>query len=81
MWYLEHVSAQDICSFHELEYSPAQGTTTLVFGRNADNDNQRSNGSGKSTLVEAIAFGITGAPLRRVRSEEIINDGAEGPRI
>lgn len=81
MWYLEHVSARDICSFHELEYSPARGTTTLVFGRNADNDNQRSNGSGKSTLVEAIAFGITGAPLRRVRSEEIINDGAEACRV
>ena len=61
MWYLEHVSARNICSFRELEYSPARGTTTLVFGRNADNDNQRSNGSGKSTLVEAIAFGITGA--------------------
>ena len=81
MWYLEHVSARNICSFRELEYSPARGTTTLVFGRNADNDNQRSNGSGKSTLVEAIAFGITGAPLRRVRSEEIINDSADSCRV
>lgn len=81
MWRLEHVSAKDICSFHDLEYSPVPGTTTLVFGRNADNDNQRSNGSGKSTLVEAIAFGITGTPLRRVRSEEIINDGAETCRV
>lgn len=77
MWYLEQVSAFNICSFRELDYTLAQGVTTLIFGHNADNDNQKSNGSGKSTLIEAIAFGITGSPLRKVRSEEIINDGAE----
>lgn len=77
MWYLEQISALNICSFRELEYTLTQGVTTLIFGHNADNENQKSNGSGKSTLIEAIAFGITGSPLRKVRSEEIINDSAE----
>lgn len=77
MWYLEKVSASNICSFRELEYTLMQGVTTLIFGLNTDNENQKSNGSGKSTLIEAIAFGITGSPLRKVRSEEIINDNAE----
>lgn len=77
MWYLESVSARNICSFRQLDYPLQQGVTTLIFGHNADNENQKSNGSGKSTLIEAIAFGITGSPLRKVRSEEIINDSAE----
>lgn len=77
MWYLERVSARNICSFRQLDYTLQQGVTTLIFGHNADNENQKSNGSGKSTLIEAVAFGITGSPLRKVRSEEIINDGAE----
>lgn len=81
MWYLEKISALNICSFRELDYTPAQGVTTLIFGHNADNENQKSNGSGKSTLIEAIAFGITGSPLRKVRSEEIINDNAEDCRV
>jgi len=77
MWNLEHISATGICSFRELEYSPVQGVTTLVFGHNLDSDNQRSNGAGKSTLLEAIALGITGSPLRKVTATEIINDAAE----
>lgn len=77
MWKLEHITARNVCSFRELEYTPAQGVTTLIFGYNADNESQQSNGSGKSTLIEAIALGITGSPLRRVRTEEIINDTAE----
>lgn len=77
MWYLEHLAARNICSFRQLDYTLQQGVTTLIFGHNADNENQKSNGSGKSTLIEAIAFGITGSPLRKVRSEEIINDSAE----
>lgn len=81
MWYLAHISASDICSFRELEYTPAQGTTTLIFGHNADNESQRSNGSGKSTLIEAITLGLTGSPLRKVRAEEVINDAAEECRV
>lgn len=81
MWKLEHISATNVCSFRELEYSPEQGVTTLIFGHNLDNDNQQSNGSGKSTLLEAIAIGITGSPLRKVNSSEIINDEAEECRV
>ena len=81
MWKLTHIEAQNLCSFRRVEYTPVQGVTTLIFGHNADNESQQSNGSGKSTLIEAIAVGITGAPLRKVRTEEIINDAADECRV
>lgn len=77
MWKLMKIEARNLCTFRELEYTFSQGVTTLVFGDNRDNDSQRSNGSGKSALIEAIALILTGSPLRKVRSEEIINDGTE----
>lgn len=77
MWKLTRIEAQNLCSFRQVEYTPVQGVTTLIFGHNADNESQQSNGSGKSTLIEAIAVGIAGSPLRKVRTEEIINDAAD----
>lgn len=81
MWKLTHIAAENLCAFRTLDYTPVQGVTTLVFGDNRDNDTQRSNGSGKSALIEAIAVGITGGPLRKVRGEEIINDAAGECRV
>lgn len=81
MWKLEHIEAENLCAFRTLDYTLRQGVTTLVFGDNRDNDSQRSNGSGKSALIEAIAVGITGSPLRKVRGEEIINDAAQECRV
>ena len=72
MWKLNDICAENICSFGNLHYVLNQGVTTLVFGNNLDNDSQRSNGSGKSALIECIALGITGAPLRKVKNEEIL---------
>jgi exonuclease SbcC len=77
MWQLESIFATNICAFKELDYSPQQDCTTLVFGDNLDNESQRSNGSGKSALIEAIAIGLTGEPLRKIKTDEIINDIAE----
>lgn len=77
MWRLNKIEARNLCTFRQMEYTLSQGVTTLVFGDNRDNESQRSNGSGKSALIEAIALILTGSPLRKVRSEEIINDGAE----
>lgn len=77
MWRLNKIEARNLCTFRQVEYTLSQGVTTLVFGDNRDNDSQRSNGSGKSALIEAIALILTGSPLRKVRSEEIINDGAD----
>ena len=77
MWKLLSIHAKNLCAFRELHYKLFQGVTTLIFGNNMDNDSQKSNGSGKSALVEAVALGITGAPLRRIKNEEIINDMAE----
>lgn len=77
MWKLNDIYAENICSFSNLHYVLNQGVTTLVFGNNLDNDSQRSNGSGKSALIESIAIGITGAPLRKVKNDEIINDEAD----
>ena len=81
MWKLNDICAENICSFSNLHYTLNQGVTTLVFGNNLDNDSQRSNGSGKSALIECIALGIIGAPLRKVKNEEIINDEADECRI
>ena len=66
-----------MCAFRSLAYTLQQGVTTLIFGNNKDNDSQQSNGAGKSALLECIAVGLTGSPLRKIRSEEIINDAAE----
>ncbi|MCY1134018.1 AAA family ATPase [Bacteroides fragilis] len=81
MWKLNEIYAENICSFKELHYVLHQGVTTLIFGNNKDNDSQQSNGSGKSALIECITLGITGAPLRKVKNEEIINDKADECRI
>ena len=53
MWKLRSIYAENLCAFRELDYTPLQGVTTLVFGNNLDNDSQKSNGSGKSALIEA----------------------------
>lgn len=81
MWKLKTIEAENLCAFRHLSYTLQQGVTTLIFGDNRDNDSQQSNGAGKSALLECIAIGITGSPLRKIRSEEIINDAAEECRI
>lgn len=81
MWKLKTIEAENLCAFRRLSYTLLQGVTTLIFGDNRDNDSQQSNGAGKSALLECIAIGITGSPLRKIRSEEIINDTAEECRI
>lgn len=81
MWQLKTITAKNICAFRELEYSPLQGHTTLIFGNNLDNDSQGSNGSGKSALIEAFAIALTGESLRKVNTEEIINDAFDEARL
>ena len=81
MWKLKSIEAENLCAFRSLAYTLQQGVTTLIFGNNKDNDSQQSNGAGKSALLECIAVGLTGSPLRKIRSEEIINDAAEECRI
>lgn len=77
MWKLQRIIAENLCAFRSLDYYPAQGVTTLIFGNNRDSGNQGSNGSGKSALLEAIAVGMTGSPMRKVKNEEIIRDDAD----
>lgn len=74
MWTLKTISAQNLCAFEDLKYDVRQACTTLVFGKNLDNDSQGSNGSGKSAMLEAIAIGLTGETLRKIKMDEIIND-------
>lgn len=81
MWKLKSIEAENLCAFRSLVYTLQQGVTTLIFGNNKDNDSQQSNGAGKSALLECIAVGLTGSPLRKIRTEEIINDAAEQCRI
>ena len=72
MWTLRQVYAKNLCAFKQLDYTLLQKHTTLIFGNNMDNDSQGSNGSGKSAMLEAIAIGITGETLRRIKMDEII---------
>nr|QRW39874.1 hypothetical protein [bacterium]QRW40292.1 hypothetical protein [bacterium]QRW41281.1 hypothetical protein [bacterium] len=81
MWKLKSIEAENLCAFRSLAYTLQQGVTTLIFGNNKDNDSQQSNGAGKSALLECIAVGLIGSPLRKIRTEEIINDAAEQCRI
>ncbi len=76
MWNLKYIKARNICSFQKLEYTIEKNVATLIFGENEDDgDNQRRNGSGKSAFLEAIGFGITGEPFRKVGTvEDIIRD-------
>ena len=74
MWKLNNIYAKNLCAFKEFDYTLEQERTTLVFGNNMDNDSQVSNGSGKSALIEAIAIGLTGETLRKIKMDEIIND-------
>lgn len=77
MFKLIEIYAKNLCAFKELDYKLEQGHTTLVFGNNLDNDSQVSNGSGKSALIEAIAIGLTGETLRKIKMDEIINDAED----
>lgn len=77
MWRLQQIHAKNFSAFQELDYMIEQNHATLIFGNNMDNDSQLSNGSGKSALIEAIAVGLTGATLRNIKTDEIINDNAE----
>ena len=81
MWQLINIKATNLCAFRTLDYTLQQDVTTLVFGHNMDNDSQGSNGAGKSAIIEAIAVGLTGEPLRKVKAEEIIRDDAEEAQI
>ena len=81
MWILSNIYAANIISFKELDLDIKANVSTLIFGQNKDNANQQANGSGKSSLIEAIAFGITGSPLRDIKTEELINDEAEDAQV
>lgn len=74
MWKLITIKGQNIVSFHQFSMTVEQDVATLIFGQNNDNENQKANGSGKSSLIEAVAFGLTGDTLRKVKTDEIIND-------
>lgn len=77
MWKLKKIHATNLCAFKRLDYTLLQDHTTLIFGNNMDNDSQGSNGSGKSAMLEAIAIGLTGETLRKIKMEEIINDAED----
>ena len=82
MWRINKVKCKNFISFKEMEVEIPQHQCTLIYGINLDNDKQKNNGTGKSSLIEAIAFGLTGEPLRGVdKTEEIINDHADTAEV
>lgn len=82
MWRITHVDCQDFISFQDASVDIPQNVCTLIYGINLDNDKQKNNGTGKSSIIEAIAFGLTGEPLRDISdSKEIINDHADSASV
>lgn len=82
MWKIRHIECENFISFQNASVDIPQNVCTLIYGINLDNDKQKNNGTGKSSLVEAIAFGLTGEPLRGVdKVEEIINDHSDSAHI
>ncbi len=78
MWKVTYISCTDFISFKDAELEIPQNVCSLIYGLNNDNMQQRNNGTGKSSIIEAIAFGLTGEPLRAVdKVEEIINDHSD----
>lgn len=82
MWKIKHIDCENFISFKSVSVDIPENVCTLIYGINLDNDKQKNNGTGKSSLVEAIAFGLTGEPLRGVdKIEEIINDHSDTAHI
>lgn len=78
MWEIQHIGCENFISFKRAELDIPQNVCTLIYGLNNDNLQQRNNGTGKSSIIEAIAFALTGEPLRSVdKVEEIINDASD----
>lgn len=82
MWKLQRIECENFISFRAAALEIPQRVCSLVYGINNDNDRQKNNGTGKSSIIEAIAFGLTGEPLRSVdKTEEIINDQSETAHV
>jgi DNA repair exonuclease SbcCD ATPase subunit len=48
---------------------------TLVLGNNSDsNGGITKNGAGKTAILQAISFGLYGAPLTRIKIDNLINN-------
>lgn len=77
MYELRHINAQNIISFSDLSLDIDSGVATAIIGENRDDQSQKVNGSGKSAIIEAIAIGLTGEPLRKVKTDEFISDWAD----
>mgnify|MGYP003433767115 FL=1 len=82
MWTIQSINCENFISFQEAGLNIAQNVCTLIYGINNDNMQQRNNGTGKSSIIEAIAFALTGEPLRQVdKAEEIINDNSDTAKV
>lgn len=82
MWKLNYIECHNFISFKDAELEMPLNSCTLIYGINNDNSQQKNNGTGKSSIIEAIAFGLTGEPLRAVSSvEELINDYSDTAEV
>lgn len=82
MWKVKYILCENFISFKKAELAIPQNVCSLIYGLNNDNMQQRNNGTGKSSIIEAIAFALTGEPLRAVsKAEEIINDHSETANV
>jgi len=81
MWNLSKLEIHGLQSFGDAEIDFVEGEVVVIYGKNLDVGQEKSNGSGKSAFLEGIGFGITGAPLRKIKIGELVNDDASSAQV
>ena len=69
------LSLVNFMSYEEASLEFLQGKTTMIYGKNMDDDGADSNGSGKSALVKAITVALLDVPDASLNKEDYIRDG------
>lgn len=75
MYDLRKLVISNLFSHEETELVFNNNQTTLVYGKNNDEEGCVSNGAGKSVIFEAICLALTGESYRGVSKEDFIRDG------
>lgn len=70
-----YINATNFMSYEELHLKFDQGESTLIYGKNLDDDGADSNGSGKSAIIKAITVAMLGIPDTSLNKEDYIKDG------
>lgn len=74
MWYPISIKLTNFGSHKETSYLFINDETTMVYGKNLQDEGADSNGSGKSTIIRAISIALVGFPNKDISKEDYIMD-------